>query len=110
MLGKITVHKNKSEFCIYDPLTDDEIVCYFDPSDAEKVGSLVTHRICVYGKGKYNRNEGRKHTIESIKVERWTGPSGEDAIPIYQLHKAGIKLSSGATSEEIIRKLRNLDA
>ncbi len=109
ILGKITVHGTKSEFCIYDPLTDKEIVCLFNRNDAGKVGSLVTHRVRVYGKAKYKRNDDQKHTPASVTVERWVGPIGEDAIPISEIHEAGFKLSSGDSSEDIIRKLRDLD-
>lgn len=105
-LGQITVHGGKAEFCIFDPITDRPTTCRFNPDDAESVGALITHRIRVYGKARYSRT----HRPESIKVEEWEGPLGEKhPISLSDLHDAGFTLDSDRTSDEIIRRQRNLD-
>ncbi len=104
-LGQITVHGVKSEFCIYDPITDKPTTCRFNPEDAEKVGRLITRRVRVYGKAKYSRT----HVPQSVEVERWVGPIGEDSPTLEDLHRAEFRITTGEASEEVIRKLRGLD-
>lgn len=104
-LGQITVHGGKSEFCIYDPITDKPTTCKFDPKDVEAVASLITHRVRVYGKAKYSRT----HVLQSIEVERWVGPIGEDSPTLEDIHRKGFQITTGEASEEVIRKLRELD-
>ena len=105
-LGQILVHGHKSEFCIFDEITDKPTTCKFDGKEAESVGALITHRVRVYGKATYSRN----HFPKVIEVERWKGPIGEDAPTFRDVHDAKIRIASKESSEGIIRRLRDTDA
>ncbi len=81
------------------------ITCRFNPKDAEKVGALITHRVRVYGKARYSRI----HVPQSIEVKRWVGPIGEDFPTLEDLHRKKFQITTGEASEEVIRKLRDLE-
>lgn len=104
-LGLIHVHGGRSEFCIYDALTDKSTTCRFKVDEPERIGAHITHRVRVYGKATYSR---ATHAPERIDVERWK-PIGDNAVSLEELHRAGFRITTGERSEELIRKNRNLD-
>lgn len=102
-LGQIIVHGRKSEFCIYDPLTDEPICCHFDRADAEKIGALLTHRLRVFGRARYKHDD----VLVSIEVHSYE-PIDEGAIPrLEDLHRLDIDITKGRSSEDFIRGLRD---
>lgn len=102
-LGGLLVHGNKSEFYIFDPITDKKIVCKFHTEQAETVGSLITHRMRVKGNTKYSQS----HEPLEIAVDDWE--EIKNPATIGELHEAGFEITTGVSSEDIIRKIRELD-
>ena len=102
-LGGIFVHGNISEFYIFDPITDKKTKCKFDTEHAELVGSLITHRMRVKGNTKYTRS----HDPIEIAVDDWE--EIKNPASIDELHQAGFKITTGESSDDIIRKIRELD-
>ena len=103
-LGEVYAHRNKFVFCIFDPITNDPTTCKFDPDEAETIGSLITHRLKVWGNTKYTRT----HKPIEITVDKWE--EIKNPVSLDELHDAGFKVTTDEKSEELIRKLRDLDA
>ncbi len=102
-LEAIDVH-GAAQFSIYDPITNNETKCKFDATDAEALGSRLTHRIRVTGTATFDRD----HMPSKITVDEWE-EIGDDSITTDELHSYGLKLDDNRPSEEIIRSLRRLD-
>lgn len=104
-LGQITIHGATSEFAIYDQLTDRKIPCKFSPShDAEVIARLLTMRIAVYGRIKYDRLD---HPV-SIDVETWKQlKSPGELASLHDIRNAMRPLPEGVSSEDFVRSLRD---
>lgn len=104
ILELIKVHEGKGELGLYDRLTGNVTACKFESENPEQIGSLITHRITVFGKAKYNRN----NVPVSIDVEDVSAVG--DSVSIDALHRKGFRLNTDVSSEELIRRMRDLDA
>lgn len=105
-LGQISVHKAPYQFCIYDPLTDKGIPCVFDTEDLEKVRDALKERIRVTGLITYKRSTDSPMLVA---VDDWIRlPKDGELVSIEQLHAAGISLTHGRKSEEVIADLRRV--
>src|SRR5690606_38568275 len=67
ILEMIKVHQDKGEFAIYDILTGKLTTCHFSVEKPEELGALITHKIRVFGKARYNKN----HEPTSIAIEEY---------------------------------------
>jgi hypothetical protein len=106
VLGQITVHRNKHEFAIYDPLTDRPIICVFD-DEPRKIADLITRRVAVSGRIEYDR-----HTDDPVKVtvESWQAIRPEDELAsLEDIRNAMQSLPAGQTSEGYVRNQRDDD-
>lgn len=107
-LGQITVHKPPYEFCIYDPLTDRKIPCRFDPDDLVQIKDHLKERIRASGLITYRR---RDDLPLSVTVDDWTPLPGDADLPsIEELHAAGIDITGGRSSQEVVAEIRGRHA
>lgn len=107
-LEQISVHGGKSEFCIYDPLTDDRIRCEFDREKVkvEEVGSLITKRIRITGNVRFNEY----YRPVFVKVDSFTRLREQSELPqISDLHKANISITGPQDSVSYIEDLRDAE-
>lgn len=104
VLEMIRVHGGKGELGLYDRLTGEVTKCHFKAEDPEAIGKLITHRLRVFGKAKYNR----AHHAVSIDVDSYE--SIGDAVSLDELHKYRFRLNSKLSSQDLIRRLREMDA
>lgn len=104
-LDQITAHGERTEFCIYDPLTKRPIACEFEPEDLDRVLKAMNARVRVTGLITYRR---KGHEPKKVRVEHWR----ELAVPpsIEELHAARIDLTRGRPAGDVIRALRMANA
>jgi len=68
-LEGVDVHGRKSEFYVYDPLTDQKMRCLFDDSMLETVKESLTERVEVSGLTVFNQNdEPVRMKVDSLRV------------------------------------------
>ncbi len=103
-LERINVHGSKSEFGIYTPVQKSRAtVCYFDPDEAEELGSLIKSRIRVFGEAKYARNG----TPVSMTVESWEPIPSDDQLPtLAEMQAMDFRIAGDVDPQELIRRLR----
>jgi hypothetical protein len=107
-LDQITSHEERTEFCIYDPLTKRAIACEFDPDDLKAVLEAMNKRVRVSGLVVYKRKD---HEPRRVRVDHWRTMTADADIPTIQaVHDLRIDLTRGRPSEEVIRALRVFNA
>lgn len=100
-LEKIDVH-GKPEFSIYDRLTKEQIRCFFDETLAPDLGSLITQRIRVSGKTRFDADHRPiSIRVDSFKEVTTNPPSMKD------LQARQIDVTGGKDSVAHVRGLRN---
>ena len=107
-LEMFSIHGKKPKFVIYDPLTNEDIDCYFSPDKYQEVRAALPenpekpYRVEVMGRAKYNK---KGHPI-SIAVETFRRLRDRNALPSFR-DLEGINLSGDLDPTEYIRRLRN---
>lgn len=105
-LGQITVHGTKTEFAIYDQLTDRRIPCKFSAEEIDEITELLTKMIVVSGRIKYD-NSDRPLFVD---VESWYEmKKQEELASLDEIRESMEPLPDGMSSEEFIRSLRDDD-
>src|SRR5689334_24358007 len=67
-LGQITAHDDAHEFCIFDPLTNRKIHCFFPLEDLGAVRDALTLRVLVSGLIAYRRKDDAPLTVDRKSV------------------------------------------
>lgn len=106
-LEGVNVHGNKSEFYVYDPLTDQKMRCLFPEEMLEQVGRLLGERVEVAGITKFGPGSTpqsmRVDTLRPIKTR-----SGSFLDRLRVAHQQGdITFTGGLTVEEAINEVRS---
>jgi len=106
-LEGVNVHGNKSEFYVYDPLTDQKMRCLFPDEMLEQVGRLLGERVEVAGVTRF----GPGSMPQSMRVETLRPIRSSPGSFLDRLHAAhrqgGITFTDGLTVEEAIDEVRS---
>ena len=107
-LEMLSVHGKKPKFVIYDPLTQEDIDCFFAEERYEEVKAALPkntstpYRVEVTGKAKFNK---KGHPV-SIIVEQFRRLRDKSELPGFK-DLEGINFTSGLDPTEYVRRLRN---
>ena len=106
-LEGVDVHGNKSEFYVYDPLTDQKMRCIFPDEMLEEVGHALRERVEVSGITAF----GPENTPLSMRVDSLRTIKAKEGSFLDRLEAAhkrgGVNLTGGLTIEEAIDEVRN---
>lgn len=106
-LEGVNVHGCKSEFYVYDPLTDQKMRCIFPDDMLERVGRALRQRVEVSGITTFDREQ----MPQSMRVETLrevTTRAGSFLERLESAHKqGGVNLTGGLSIEEAIDEVRN---
>ena len=106
-LEGVNVHGSKSEFYVYDPLTDQRMRCLFPDEMLEEVARLLGHRVEVSGSTKF----GPGNMPQSMQVETLRPVAVREGSFLDRLraaHEKGpIDFTGGLTTEEAIDEVRS---
>ena len=101
----IDVHnKDNQVFGIFDPLTNEKILCHFDKSMRDNVVQALGNRVSVEGKVKFNRFGGPL----SIEVDSFEVMPGMEELPQFSDGEQ-IDITGGIPSEDFVRRLRDAE-
>jgi hypothetical protein len=104
-LENIITH-GRTEFHIFDPITDRKVRCTFDREKAHEVLSLGLKRVRVSGDVKFDEN----HRPIEVQVDSYERLRDQSELPqIADLHKAKINITGGKDSVEYVRGLRDAE-
>lgn len=105
-LEGVNVHGSKSEFYVYDPLTDQKMRCLFPDEMLEQVGRDLRQRVEVIGMTTFGPdNQPQAMRVESLR--RIPSPEGSFLQRLEAAHKqGGINLTGGLSVEEAIDEVR----
>ena len=102
-LETIDVH-DKQVFGIFDPLTNDKIICHFDDSLRERVVAALTHRVSVEGIVRFKRSG----VPVSIQVQDFEIMPGMQDLPQFDEGET-LDITGGVSSEDYVRSLRDAE-
>jgi hypothetical protein len=104
-LEGVDVHGRKSEFYVYDPLTDQKMRCLFDEDMLEKVKESLGERVEVSGLARFNANdEPVRMQVDSLRVIR----SRAFLSRLKEAQQRGImKLTGNLSIDEALREARD---
>jgi len=106
-LEGVNVHGSKSEFYVYDPLTDQKMRCIFPDEMLEAVGRALRQRVEVSGITTF----GPGHLPQSMRVATLRvirARVGSFLERLEAVHKrGGVDLRGGLSIEEAIDEVRN---
>ena len=103
VLETLTV-KGRTNFKLYDPLTNYRIACYILPDKLNEAKDAFPHRVAVYGEIKYAKS-GKPISIDVKQIRRL-----RLRVDLPQLKDIeGIDLTGGTDSSEHIRRLRDVE-
>jgi len=95
--------ESHGKMAIADPLTEKTTICKFSTDSPESIGSLITHKIRVFGNVKYNR----EHEPVSIDIKEYEPL--DDVVSFDELTSHQFRLTGNIAAEELIRKTRDMD-
>lgn len=106
-LEGVNVHGNKSEFYVYDPLTDQKMRCLFPDAMLEQVARLLGERVEVSGVTKF----GPGSTPQSMRIETLRAietKAGSFLDRLRAAHEKGhLSFSGGLSVEDAIDEVRS---
>jgi len=105
-LEGVNVHGNKSEFYVYDPLTDQKMRCLFPDDMLEQVGQLLGERVEVGGMTTFGAGSTpQAMCVDSLKPIR--ARSGSFIDRLNAAHREGrISFTGGLSVDEAIDEVR----
>lgn len=110
LVGKlegVNVHGNKSEFYVYDPLTDQKMRCIFPDEMLDQVGRLLGERVEVAGNTKF----GPGSSPQSMRVENLRAVDTKEGSFLDRLrdaHRKGkLSFTGGLSIEDAIDEVRS---
>lgn len=106
-LEGVNVHGNKSEFYVYDPLTDQKMRCIFPDEMLEQVGRLLGERVEVSGLTKFGPGSSPQlMRVESVRAIETKAGSFLDRL--RAAHEKGyLSFTGGLTIEDAIDEVRS---
>jgi hypothetical protein len=106
-LEGVNVHGSKSEFYVYDPLTDQRMRCLFPDDMLEEVGRSLGERVSVSGMTSFGpRNTPQAMHVESLR--RIPSRSGSFLQRLESAHRrGGIDLTGGLAVDEALDEVRS---
>ena len=103
----VNVHGSKSEFYVYDPLTDKKMRCIFRDEMLETIGRLLGERVEVGGLTKFSD----KNTPQSMQVDTLRHIKTREGSFLDRLRAAHeqhpISFTGGLTIDEAIDEVRS---
>lgn len=104
ILEDVRTHDEANVFEMYDPLTSQKITCHFKAGCEKAVGELLTRRVFVYGRAKFDR----KDNPMSIEVEQFRGIREPHELPKIS-ETPPVDITGGVDSVEYVRRIRSGD-
>ena len=102
-LEMISIH-GEPQFRVYDPLTDEPILCFFSPEDIELAKNVFGKRIVVSGTAKY-RKDGK---CRFLRVEEMTALRDRADLPQFDdVNLNPIDITGGMDAAKYIRRMRD---
>jgi hypothetical protein len=106
-LEGVNVHGGKSEFYVYDPLTDQKMRCLFAEEMLEQVGRLLSQRVEVAGVTKFGPGSvPQSMHVETLRPIQTRAGSFLDRLRAAH-ERGGITFTGGLTVEEAIDEVRS---
>lgn len=106
-LEGVNVHGSKSEFYVYDPLTDQKMRCIFSDDMLERVGSALGERVEVSGITTFGPEQlPQSMRVDTLRVVATRANSFLERLE--SAHKrGGVNLTGGLSIEAAIDEVRN---
>ena len=105
-LEGVNVHGTKSEFYLYDPLTDQKMRCLFPDDMLEEVGRALGERVEVAGMTKFGPG-AQPQSMRVESMQRIPTRGGSFLSRLEEAHNRGtINLTGGLSTEEAIDEVR----
>lgn len=103
----INLHGGANEFRIFPNVGPKRLTCHFPKRLIEQAVASVNKHATVYGSMKYKSRSKYPHEINIDSIE--ISPSVETLPTLSQLRGIAPNLTGGISSEEFVRKQRDLD-
>lgn len=105
MMEKINVHDEANAFTIYPDVGPKRVVCHFEPALMDKAISAIGRRVVVSGLCTYRKFADFPHHIAVSEIEIY---GSDDQLPTFDdVRGLAPELTSGSSSEELIREIRD---
>jgi DNA-binding XRE family transcriptional regulator len=103
MLERVNVHE-RSEFVLYQPVTNSQITCAFSESLLDDVRAALKSQVTAYGTLFFKQGELIPHRVAVVKLI--SHPSDDELPTLHDLRKLGGWDTGGKIAIDFIRDLR----